>query len=154
MQCCKYDGLHDTTRSLQLIVQPCHANVHVMHCVSQAARRQRSYQCNLLCYCLSQLQFVCSLMMLWFLLSCSMIAHLCCVSSSAISRLSNNSSAVSCAAHSQSAISESSCTHSDPLQCVGPALTCQLSCHLTAALQTVRVGCSWSAELQCSASLP
>ncbi len=49
---------------------------------------------------------------------------------------------VSSAAHSQAAISESTHNHSGSTQSVSSALTCQLSCNVKAALQTVIFGSS------------
>ena len=59
---------------------------------------------------------------------------------------------VSSAAHSQATINESSHNRSGSTQSVSSALTCQLSCNVTAALQTVEFGSNWSAELQFGSS--
>ena len=69
---------------------------------------------------------------------------------------------VSSAAHSQPTISEFSCTHSGPLQSVSPSLTCQLSCNLTAALQSFDLAIcrlwlqlvSWAAVCQLGCHVP
>ena len=59
---------------------------------------------------------------------------------------------MSSAAHSQAAISESSYNHAGSTQSVSSALTCQLSCNVKAALQTVIFGSHWSAERQFGSS--
>ena len=48
--------------------------------------------------------------------------------------------------------SESSCTRSGPLQSVTPALTCQLSCNLTAALHGSLLALAAAGQLSCSLS--
>jgi len=81
-------------------------------------------------------------------------AELQAVSSPAVCKLWTHT--VSSAAHSQLAISESSCTRSGPLQSVSPALICQLSCNLTFALEVVDLAiCQFLAAagpLSCSLS--
>ncbi len=115
--------------------------------VSSAATRQLScdVSAQLSCYLKAQLQPINSAFISaatgW--LSCSLSPHL----------YSARLHTVSLAAHSQRATNESSCTRSGALQPVSPALTCQLSCDLTAALRTVQFAiCRLWLQLSCSLS--